>query len=1009
MSFAFLAMFLFRSSELLKQLRDVMNGDGKIRIEWTEELKMAFQKSKKALGELAKVHAFNPKLQTVIVVDSSKTATGGFLYQVGSDGPRLIGFFSRTRRDKERKITLSSCHIELMGLKALIVAYVPILRQAILPVIVLTDNAPLAAIWTKFKKYELPSTDTRINNALFVMNQCADLRIQHTKHSNQKLRFADMLSRLNIVRTAETCEGQPKCTICQAADIDDDSPAQIIAVVSELVKKEGNHGNILDGTESGIFGVPSDSWTFKPKPLSIEGSISAVLPSTIALRDLLNNHKLLWSIQSTDKRYCQLKNDIKKGRTSYPKKRTPMQTLLEKRKAKIDQGVLYLERTNQGVTRTVIPIPDKHAAEIVMVVHRAVGHGSVSQTVKQVLRHFEFPKPKEVVENALKHCIKCALLKGSSSYKKDKMKPVPLPADMFKTILVDEITRTIRNQPVKALIAIEAVSGFMTAVTYTKTIKGHDFVAAMGHVKAILCPHNMDNMVVQLRCDSAPWHKSAMVLQGLKLMKIELILHSSTTLSKNIVPELDARIGLFSRYLIQEAARTPKSMGLSLVCHLAASKCNNTIGGTGYTPAEMFVGRGWKDNATIQINVKEIIEGINNRRASRRQYEEKKKLKKRQKSEQSMIPYSNDDLNSDLVRLPGLTELKPGDTVTLNDKIDKNEPRSAWSVLKVDFKKRQAKLVRDSELDSQRGQPKWICFSRIDQLFPSETAILHLAVESAATVNPYTNDDGIYRDPNRLKKFIFKAVSAIAHFNPITPVSDTAMFTSASTPPLPQLSATAALPPTDVMVNTSNAELPSNYGSSWNDVSDVPPILMSSRNQTLAPMTDESFSGPGTGATLDSSQTAFRSEPVRPNWTTGLGSFDDVTSETLSDVMTQQPGQALHRLVSVPSGIIASRQRRTPTPKRRLQPTPPKQSKQSTTKSQSKPKTEPTVKTEPVFTPIKGNHLGRNRSTKAEPGVAQSTPKAEAKLKIEPKPETTQNTRPKRNAKQKYTDFKGLC
>ena len=1013
MSFAFLAMFLYRSSELLKELREAMNGDGKARIEWTEDLKASFHKSKRALGELAKVHAFNPKYQTVIVVDSSKVATGGFLYQVSPDGPRLIGFFSRTRRDKERKITLSSCHIELMGLKALVVAYVPILRQAILPVIVLTDNAPLAAIWTKFKRYELPSTDTRINNALFVMNQCADLRIQHTKHTNQKLRFADMLSRLNIVRTADTCEGQPRCTICQAADIDDNSPAQIIATVTDLVKKEGNHGNILDSSEAGIFGIPPDSWAFKPTPPTQNICVGAVLPSTIALRDLLDNHKLLWSLQSADKRYCQLKNDIQKGRTSYPKKRTPMQTLLEKRKARIENGVLYLDRTNQGVTRAVIPIPDQHAGEIVMVVHRAVGHGSVSQTVKQVLRHFEFSKPKEVVENALKHCIKCALMKGSSSYSKDKMKPVPLPTDMFKTILVDEITRTIRNQPVKALIAIESVSGFMTAITYTKALKGHDFMAAMGHVKAILCPHNMENMVIQLRCDSAPWHKSTMVLQGLKLMKIELVLHASTTLSKNVVPELDAKIGLFSRYLAQEAARTPKSMGLPLVCHLAAAKCNNTIGGTGYTPAELFVGRGWKDNETIQIDVKKIIEGINSRRATRRQYEEKKKLKKKQKSEQSMVPYENEDLNSDLVRLPGLTDLKMGDTVTLNDKMDKNEPRSAWNVLKVDFKKRQAKLVRDSGLDSQRGQSRWICFSRIDQIFPAETAILHLAVESNSTANPYVNEDGIYRDPDRLKRFIFKAVSAIAHFSPTSLVSDTAMFLSPSPSPVPPLTAQSVRVPTDVVVNTTPSELPSQYGSSWNDTSDVSPILWSTRNQTLAPPSEESFSGPGSGATLESSQTQFRSEPVRPNWTTGLGSFDDITTETLSDAQLQHPGQALHRLVSVPSGVISSRPRRTPTPKRRLQPTPPKPAAKSTTKSSPGVKLEPKIKIEPpqYLTPIKNDHFGRNRSTKADPGVAQSTPKTEPKPKLETKskPQTSHNNRPKRNAKQKYDNFKGLC
>merc|ERR1711911_352326 len=110
------------------------------------------------------------------------------------------------------------------------------------------------------------------------------------------------------------------------------------------------------------------------------------------------------------------------------------------------------------------------------------------------------------------------------------------------------------------------------------------------------------------------------------------------------------------------------------------------------------------------------------RRATRRSYEDKKKIKKKQKLEQAMVPYADPDLNSALVRLPALTELKPGDTVTLIENLDKNEPRSAWDVLKVDFKKRQAKLVRNSELDTHRSAAKWICFSRIDQIFPVETA-----------------------------------------------------------------------------------------------------------------------------------------------------------------------------------------------------------------------------------------------------------------------------------------------
>ena len=964
MSFAFLATFLHRSSELLKPLRDVMIGDGKVRVEWTEKLKLAFARSQKALSELAHLYAFNPKYQTVVVVDSSKVATGGFLYQVGPNGPRLIGFFSRTRRDKERKVTLSSCHIELMGLKALIVAYVPLLRQAALPVIVLTDNAPLAAIWTKFKKYELPSTDTRINNALFVLNQCADLRIKHTKHTNQKLRFADMLSRLNITRTADTCEGSPKCTICKAADVEDDDSAHIIAVVSDLVKREGNHGNILDSSESGLMGVPSDSWMFKPTPVALPVTVGMVIPSKMTLRELLNESTLLWQMQSVDKRFRQLKKDIRQGVTSYPKKRTPMQTLLEKRKARIVDGVIHLEKVNQGAARSVIPIPDQYATEVVMVVHRAVGHGTITQTVKQVQRHFEISKPREVVENALKHCIKCALHKGSGAYSKAQMKAVPVPSDMFKTIMVDEITRSVRGKSLKALIAMEAVSGFITVITYTKAMKGPAFVAAMGHIKAILCPHNMDNAVIQLRCDSASWHTSTMVVQGLQLMKIELLLHNSTTLSKNIIPELDARIRLYSKYLIQEIAETPPTMGAEVVCHLAAAKCNNTIGGTGYTPAELFLGRGWKDNETIQLNVKAILEGVSARRATRRAYEDKKNLRKLQKKEQSLVPYDDKGLNSSLVRLPSLTELKAGDTVTLIQPTDKNEPKAAWVVQAVDFKKRQAKLIRDSGLDKQRSSAKWICFSRIEQIFPAETAILHLAAETGATPNPYVDSWGIYRDPDRLKRFMRAATMAIGQFTASSTTPEDALFSEPSPvePPLrmePANAASTLLVSTESSTTDHYASAHGSSSDSWCDVSTPPEVFMSSTRRLLP----RRYSGSDvtTGDTVSTNDVIQRpSISVSRYRSDFLGSFEDISTETLSDAMKASD---MHRLQSIPSGTFR---------KHSKFPTPAKMEKKE-------------MKMEPTATPIKGR-WEQHRDPDVAKGVAKSTPKVERKegVKIEP-------------------------
>ena len=48
------------------------------------------------------------------------------------------------------------------------------------------------------------------------------------------------------------------------------------------------------------------------------------------------------------------------------------------------------------------------------------------------------------------------------------------------------------------------------------------------------------------------------------------------------------------------------------------------------------------------------------------------------------------------------------------------------------------KLVKINEAD---GDDFRICFSRIDQIFPAETAILHLSVETGASVNPFIDNN----------------------------------------------------------------------------------------------------------------------------------------------------------------------------------------------------------------------------------------------------------------------------
>ena len=194
------------------------------------------------------------------------------------------------------------------------------------------------------------------------------------------------------------------------------------------------------------------------------------------------------------------------------------------------------------------------------------------------------------------------------------------------------------------------------------------------------------------------------------------MLHSSTTLSKNIVPELDARIKVYSQYLVQLTESSPYS--LTVCCHLAAAKTNNTIGKLGKTPAEIFTGRGWRDGKQLNIDITSLTNELKRKREKRRLYDDRKNAERYQKKELQFVPYSDPDLNSPLVNNPSIMKLKVGDKLTLKEPYNKNEPRYIYRILNIDFRMKTVKIIRESMQETVAPKPKIISFQLIDRIFP---------------------------------------------------------------------------------------------------------------------------------------------------------------------------------------------------------------------------------------------------------------------------------------------------
>ena len=528
------------------------------------------------------------------------------------------------------------------------------------------------------------------------------------------------MSRLGLFVEKQTCEGKPKCSICAAADPDSYEYQKVINAINDNYKLGLNHGNYFEPDKFDGIDLPKDSEIFKIRSACFEHCCHLKEEyKYIKLKELLDNSNLIRSLQGKDKILNRLHRDLMQGVLNYPKSDQRLQTLLESRQAKIENGYIRIDKVIDGLTYRVIPLPKQYGLIAITSVHNTFGHMSITQMAKHVARYFQFENQKEAVKNFVQNCIKCTLLRGGVGYNRLDRKPVPVPTAFYQTILVDEVTRTFKGKVTKFLLAMEALTSFVVCVVYKGSITAELFLVLICQIKMLLCPHNMDSIRMVVRCDQATWHTSNSVKTAFELLNIELMMFNSSTNSKNVIPELDARIKIYSQYLSQLVEDSPFSV--ETCCYLAAAKTNNSIGQHGLTPSEMFVGRKWPSGDQLKMDVKDLIESIKSKRLSRRQYEERKAAERFLGDQRKFIPYSNAELNAPLVNNPNLVKLKIGDLLSIKEKINKNEPRFAYRVEKIDFPRNKVLVRRYSGMDKESPEAKWIDFKIIHSVAHSPT------------------------------------------------------------------------------------------------------------------------------------------------------------------------------------------------------------------------------------------------------------------------------------------------
>ena len=731
---AFVQKFMKRSAEVLGPLRKIMSGNPSEKVEVNEEFIAMVEKVKRALNEMVATHPFNPELPTIVVVDTSLRQTGGFIYQMDGKIPRFIAFYSRNRPDSERKIFIGSCHIEILGFGGLLQAFFSMFQQAKLPITLITDSASFVKLFAKFKRNEIPSTDTAINNVFYYMGIILNFNVIHMKNTEAKMMFSDGLSRiteiLGLPIPQNECVGAPECKVCDAANMIDNG-TRIAAVMNKFCNSTTNMIKAC-GAGDDALRLPHDLQIFalRKEPMYKKIHFSKIKSIKYRLETLLEDTEVLAVLQMKSPDLRKLRKALEKGVVNFPKHEMKLQRMKDEEEATLEGKVIYVTKVVEGVARRVIPLPQQSAPIAIAATHETVGHRSMSQLLLQVKVNFHFQKMKEMVAAFVDSCVRCSLEKGGGNFMKRKMAPVPVPEELFTSIIMDEMVRSFKNESVKFMVAMEGLSQFVTCVVYDGAMTGAKFLAMVATVKSILCPHGLKNARVEVRVDAAPWHTSAVVRECLSELNVELRIHQSTTFSKNILPELDIKMKRIGDNMAHFMESTP--VPIDVAVHLAAAKCNSTIGHSGYSPSEIFTGRGWQKGDMIQIETKSLLEQIVKRRESQRMAKERERAAKYMKKELELVPYDDPSLNSQLVSNRMLIKIRKGDWVTLKSQPteDKNTIPSAWVVLDISFPKRVLQLKKTGGAESGQGESKWVAFALVDKVFPQRDRIHHIQTEA---------------------------------------------------------------------------------------------------------------------------------------------------------------------------------------------------------------------------------------------------------------------------------------
>jgi len=724
---AYISDHLPYSAQVLHILRQAAIGTNAADVTWTEDLKAALVETKLKVKKLLTLHPVEPEKEIYVVCDSSYFANAGFLYQVNSEGSKnFIKIFSRRRSDADNKRQPSSCHVELTGITAVMVASRVELERCNKQVTIFTDSQSVASLYNKMKTTGVPSEDRKINEC-FSQLMMFNYKIIYLPADNPAINFADFISRTK--QASEPCKG---CLICEQVDSENEFFYTKLAKISQNIANEyRNFETEFTPTVSfekflelqyNVFPtIPSEQsypyghdsgWlnTLKPKDdlksmKTIEHSLQYVstrrsknfLPG-LKVQDILNDTDRIRQWQHED-RVIRKSIEILKQNVDVPNKLPRVSTLLVKEKCFLgpDDGILYRNcKEKLHTTIKQIVFPEKLCPQLVNAVHNSMGHGSMTKLENEVKRLFYVKNIKANVQTLVSRCKKCMILKNGPKVAR-KMKNFDEETSSVtrigQRIFLDEVHRflpnpmasgrTLRSNAdtvtpgVKLVFASEMLSRYSTGILFANNMTADKLRQIILEIKEKLAPTETDEIEMIIRMDNMSAHVSLLDDPILKAANIKIDLRPKISGSKNNIALLDGRIAKFSKFLTAELSEenTTKSGAIAR----AIRRYNFTISAEGFRPTEIFHGRLVNTGEPILIPIEALINAQLDVRAAARRCIDQKNFDIFKSRPIKFIPYSEGLQYTNRSAMP----IKVGDYITVDQgSFDKNNFRPIQQIVR---------------------------------------------------------------------------------------------------------------------------------------------------------------------------------------------------------------------------------------------------------------------------------------------------------------------------------------